>query len=76
MRVGWCYIGTSGNFTCFKTLRNKPKSTDWIKGYVLDKKVTLMDLNEYSVFVSDIGEIWYYQYEATVSFNHPSNFIQ
>lgn len=76
MKVAWCYIRQSDNVGCFKMLRPKSTMRDWIKGHVLKEKVMLEDLNYYNVFVSDQGEVWYYSYEATVSFKNPRSFIR
>lgn len=70
MKKGWCYI-KKNNLGCFQSLRGYSKLEDWIEGYILDKKHGI-----YSVFVSLEGEVWYYQYEATVSLKHPSEFIK
>lgn len=69
MKKAWCYT-RKNNLGCFKSLASYPKLEDWTEGFVIDKKHGI-----YSVFVSLKGEVWYYQYEATVSFEHPSKFI-
>lgn len=76
MKKAWCYIRQSDNCGCFRSLRSPTSMKDWVEGYVIDKKIMLADLYDYSVFVTLTGEVWYYRHEATVSFKHPMTFIR
>lgn len=70
MKKAWCYTKQS-RLGCFRSLAGYSKLEDWTEGFVLDSKNGI-----YSIFVSLKGEIWYYQYESTVSFKHPSTFLK
>lgn len=75
LKKAWCYIRQSDNVGCFKSLRSPTNMNEWIEGYVLDRKV-MFPGKQYMTFISMKGELWYYQYEATISYKHPSTFIK
>lgn len=68
MKKAWCYINQYHR-GCFGFNRATTLN-DWIEGYVLDKKDGI-----YTVFVDKNGEIWYAEYEATISYKHPILFL-
>jgi hypothetical protein len=70
MKRAWCFT-KQNRLGCFRSLEGYSKLEDWTEGYVLDRKHGI-----YSVFVSLEGEVWYFKYEATVSYNHPSKFLK
>lgn len=76
MEKAWCYIRQSDGVGCFKNLRPATRMIDWIEGWVLNRKIFLADCFEYNTFVDIYGEIWYFRFEATISYHHPSNFIK
>lgn len=76
MKKAWCYIRQSDNVGCFKSLRSPTTMKDWIEGWVLDEKRIAVDCNEYQLFLDIHGKLWYVQYEATISFKHPSTFMK
>jgi len=76
MRKAWCYIRQSDNVGCFKSLRSPSTMEDWAEGWLLDEKRMAGDCNEYFLFLDKYNKIWYFQYEATISLVHPSNFLK
>lgn len=76
MRKAWCYIRQSDKVGCFKSLRSPATMADWIEGVLIDEKRIAVDCNEYQLFIDKNGEVWYVQYEATISFVHPKSFLK
>ncbi len=75
MKKAWCYIRQSDNVGCFSSIRNPTTMDDWIEGYVIEQKRIALDCREYTIFIDVNNEVWYVEFEATISYKHPSFFI-
>lgn len=76
IRKAWCYIPKNEYKGCFSALRSPTKMNDWIEGYAFENKIVAWNCVEYTVFVDSNSEVWFVEFDATITYEHPRRFLK